>query len=200
MISHSLAAPRRIPRQKRGQRRVDSFLRAAASVITEMGYARTTMTAIAQRSHSCVGSLYQFFPNKLSLAEALRDQYVKKIEQSWITLCGEAADLNAEALTYRLVELQIGIIKNHPIVLALLEIPPVSHARRELIRRRIAEVLIAHKPHMVRATALRVASVVQQVSRGLLSLYAQAEAGERTAIIAEFKSILTGYLAPKLKS
>jgi AcrR family transcriptional regulator len=200
MISHSSAAPRRIPQQKRGQRRVDGFLRAAASVITERGYERTTMTAIAQRSHSSVGSLYQFFPNKLSLAEALRNQYVKNVEQSWITLRRQAADLNAEVLTCRLVELQIEIIKNHPILLALLEIPPVSHARRELIRRRIAEVLISHNPDMLRATALRVASVVQQVSRGLLSLYAQAEASERTAIIEEFKSVLTGYLTPKLKS
>jgi AcrR family transcriptional regulator len=178
---------------------VDGFLRAAASVITEIGYERATMSAIAERSGSSVGSLYQFFPHKLALAEALRNRYVSDIEQSWITLGRQAADMSAEDLTSRLVELQIEIIKNHPVLLKLLDVPRASRARRELIRARIAEVLTSHKPSMPKATALRIASVVQQVSRGLLILYGQAEGDERVAIIEEFKSVLTGYLVPKLK-
>ena len=200
MNSYSSIAPRRIPQQKRGERRVNSFLRAAASVIAEMGYERATMKAIAERSHSSVGSLYQFFPNKLSLAEALRNQYIKDIEQSWIMLGRQAAAMSAEDLTCSLVELQIEIMKNHPVLFTLLDVPPISHARRELIRTRIAEVLMSHQPRMSRATALRIASVVQQVSKGLLRLYAQADAKEGIAIIEEFKSVLTGYLVPKLKA
>jgi AcrR family transcriptional regulator len=200
MISYSSITPRRIPQQKRGERRVSGFLRAAASVIAEVGYERATMSAIAKRSYSSVGSLYQFFPNKLSVAEALRNQYVKNLEQSWITLAGQAGTMTAEDLTCRLVELQIEIMKNHPVLLALLDVPPVSNARRELIRTRIAEVLIAHQPHMSRVTASRIASVVQQVSKGMLRLYAQANANEGIAIIEEFKAVLTGYLVPKLKA
>jgi AcrR family transcriptional regulator len=199
MISHSSLMPRRIPQQKRGQRRVDGFLRAAASVITEMGYERATMSAIAKRSRSSIGSLYQFFPNKRSVAEALRNQYVGKIEQAWITLGRQAAGMRAEDLTGRLVELQIQIITNHPVLLALLDVPSVSHARRERIRARIAGVLISHKARMPRPTALRIASIVQQVSRGLFSLYAQVGSDEKLAILEEFKSVLTGYLVPKLK-
>jgi AcrR family transcriptional regulator len=200
VTSYSPLAPRRVPQQRRGERRVSGFLRAAASVIAEVGFERATMTAIAERAHSSVGSLYQFFPNKLSLAEALRNQYVGNIEQSWITLGHQAAAMNAEDLTCRLVELQIEIVKNHPVLLTLLDVLPISHARRELIRTRIAEVLMAHQPGMSSATALRIASVVQQISRGLLSLYAQAGASEGIAIIKEFKAVLTGYLVPKLKA
>jgi AcrR family transcriptional regulator len=178
---------------------VNGFLLAAASVIAEMGYERATMSAIAQRSRSSVGSLYQFFPNKLALAEALRNHYVRNIEQSWITLGRQAAGMSAQDLTGRLVELQIDIMRNHPFLLALLDVPPASQTRRELIRGRIAEVLISHKPRMSKAMALRIASIVQQVSRGLLILYAQAGASERIAIIEEFKSVLNGYLVPKLK-
>jgi len=179
---------------------VDGFLRAAASVITEVGYEKATMSAIAKRSGSSVGSLYQFFPHKRAVAEALRNQYVRNVEQSWITLGRQAGDMNAEDLTSRLVELQVEIIKNHPVLLALLDVPPISHARRELIRTRIAEVLIARQPRMSRAAALRIASVVQQISRALLSLYAQAGVSEGIAIIEEFKSVLTGYLVPNLKT
>jgi AcrR family transcriptional regulator len=178
---------------------VESFLRAAASVITELGYERATMSAIARRSGSSVGSLYQFFPHKLAVAEALRNHYIKNIEQSWITLGRQAAGMTAEALTSHLVELQIEMMKNYPVLLSLLNVPPASQARRELIRTRIAEVLISHRTHMSKATALRIASVVQQVSRGLLILYGRADVDERIAIIEEFKLVLTGYLVPKLK-
>ncbi|MGB6482394.1 MAG: TetR family transcriptional regulator [Candidatus Acidiferrales bacterium] len=197
--SYSSPAQRRIPQQKRGRRRVAGFLRAAASVITDMGYEQATMSAIAEHAHSCIGSLYQFFPNKRSVAEALREQYIKEIEQSWIALGRQAAALNAEDLAHRLVSLQIEIVKNHPALLALLDVPPASHTRREMIRARIATVLISHKSRMSRTTALRIASVVQQVSRALLTLYAQADADEKTVMIGEFKSVLTGYLVPKLK-
>jgi len=197
--SYSSTAPRRIPQQTRGKRRVSGFLRAAASVITETGYERATMSAIAERADSSIGSLYQFFPNKRSVAEALRDEYVKEIEQSWTALSHKASVLTAENLTCRLIKLQIEIIKSHPALLALLDVPSRSHKRRRLVRARIAAVLMAHKPRMSKATALRIAAVVQQVSRGLLTLYAQADAGEKNAMIEEFKSVLTGYLTPKLK-
>jgi AcrR family transcriptional regulator len=179
---------------------VAGFLRAAAAVITEMGYERATMSAIAAHAHSCIGSLYQFFPNKRSVVEALRAQYINEIEQSWTALGRRAPILSAEDLACRLVDLQIDITKNHPALLALLDVPPSSHTRagRELIRARIADVLMAHKPRMSRAVAVRVASVVLQVSKGLLTLYAQTKADEKMAIIDEFKSVVSGYLVPKL--
>jgi AcrR family transcriptional regulator len=200
LSSYSSTAPRRIPQQKRGKRRVSGFLRAAACVIAESGYERATMSAIADRAHSCIGSLYQFFPNKRSVAEALRDEYVKEIEQSWTGLSRKAAELSAEDLICRLIKLQIEIIKSHPALLALLDVPSRSHKRRQLVRARIAAVLMAHRARMPEATALRIASVVQQVSRGLFALYAQADASEKNAMIEEFKAVLNGYLTPKLKS
>jgi AcrR family transcriptional regulator len=180
---------------------VDGFLRAAASVVTDVGYDRATMCAIAERADSCIGSLYQFFPNKRSVAEALRTQYIKEIEQSWIALERQAAGLSAEKLVRRLVDLQIAIVKSHPAVLALLDVPTTSRTpeRCELIRVRIASVLMAHKPNMSKATALRTASVVQQISKGLLTLFAQSDSDGKIAMNEEFKSVLTGYLVPKLK-
>ncbi len=194
-------AQRRIPRQRRGRRRVANFLRAAAAVITESGYDGATMSAIAERAHSSIGSLYQFFPNKLSVAEAIRAHHIEEIEQSWIALSREAPALSASALACRLVNLHIEIAKNHPVLLALLDLRPTprTRTRRELIRGRIAAVLVAHSPRMSGSLAARTASVVQQVSRGMLTLYAQAEPDKRPLIIEEFKALLTGYLVPKLK-
>lgn len=201
MRSHSGTAQRRIPQQRRGRERVASFLRAAAIVITEAGYERATTRAIAERAGSCIGSLYQFFPNKPSMAEAIRAQHLEEIEQSWVALGRRAAGLSAEGLSEELVELQLEIVKNHPVLLALLDAPATacSSTRRRLIRGRIAGVLMAHKQRMGKTTALRIASVVQQVSRGLLTLYAHADSNEKLEIIQEFKAVLSGYLVLKLK-
>ena len=157
------------------------------------------LVALSHSVHSTPELCFGETTSAHAVAEALRNHYIKNIEQSWITLGRQAAGMTAEALTSHLVELQIEMMKNYPVLLSLLNVPPASQARRELIRTRIAEVLISHRTHMSKATALRIASVVQQVSRGLLILYGRADVDERIAIIDEFKLVLTGYLVPKLK-
>jgi AcrR family transcriptional regulator len=201
MSSYSVAGPRRVPQQQRGQRRVAAFLNAAASVVCEVGYERATMSAIAERSQSCIGSLYQFFPNKESLADALCAGYVEEIKASWKSLGGEAGMLTAAKLACRLVDLQIDIVTNHPALLALLDAPPTACTlkRREQVRELIAEVLLAHQPKLPRREARLTASVVQHLSRALLTLYASTDADAKRLVVQDFRKILTGYLVPKLK-
>lgn len=160
------------------------------------------MSSIAKRAHSSIGSLYQFFPNKRSLTEALRAEYVGEIEQYWLALADQSPSLTPEQLACRLVTLQLEIVAKYPALLALLDVPATAKTSkgRELIRTRIAAVLTAHKPRISEATALRAASVVQQVSRALLALYRQAQLEEKPAIVDEFKCVMKGYLAAKLKS
>lgn len=159
------------------------------------------MSAIAERAHSCIGSLYQFFPNKRALAEAVRAQYGEEIDQSWMALGRHAANLTAEQLACRMVNLQLETVKNHPALLALLDVPPTPRTskRRELTRVQIAAVLMAHRPELQRTAALRIAAVSQHVNRALLALYAKSRPEEKAAIIRELRAVLTGYLVPKLK-
>jgi AcrR family transcriptional regulator len=201
MFSRLDAAPRRIPQQRRGQRRVASLLRAAASVIAEVGYAPATMSAIAERSNSSIGSLYQFFPNKESVVEALRTQYVKELERVWISLAEEASTLTLENLVARLVHSQVEFADGHPGFLPLFEAPPTvnSPRRREMIRDRIARVILKRNSSMPRTETIRIAAIVQQIVNGLLRLYATADKGEKAAILEEFKSVLSRYLGSKLR-
>jgi AcrR family transcriptional regulator len=200
--SHSAITPRRIPQQERGQRRVAGLLHAAASVIAETGYEPATMCAIAERAGSSIGSLYQFFPNKESVVDALRAQYVKEIEKLWAALAAEARGLTVEELVCRLIRLQIQFAESHPASLALFDAPPTANTprRREIIRGRIARVILARQPRLSRARALRLAAVVQEIVKGLLALYARASAGERALVLGEFETVLTGYLGTKLRS
>ncbi|MDX2161573.1 MAG: TetR/AcrR family transcriptional regulator [bacterium] len=70
---------RRVPRQQRSQKRVEVILRAAAELVTEMGYEAMTTSAIAERAGTSIGSLYQFFPNKDSVLYALAQRYTEEM-------------------------------------------------------------------------------------------------------------------------
>ncbi|MGH9374648.1 MAG: TetR/AcrR family transcriptional regulator [Terriglobia bacterium] len=201
MASRSSTMPRRIPQQQRGQRRVAGLLRAAASVIAQAGYERATMCEIAVRARASIGSLYQFFPNKESVAEALRARYGKELDKLFRELALEAKVLTAKQLVCRLIDSHIQLAERHPAFLALLDAPPTAHTsqRREVMRDRIAQVLLARDPGISGTKAARAGAVVQQILRGLLILYARSPAHEKDAVIEEFKSVLIGYLAAKPK-
>lgn len=67
---------RRAPQRERGHARVERLLEAAADVIGEVGVEAASTNAIAARAGASVGSLYQYFPNKDALVQALAARYV----------------------------------------------------------------------------------------------------------------------------
>src|SRR6202051_4810924 len=71
------------PQQERSSRRLASFLDAAAELFVEVGYEATTMTAIAERSGSSIGALYNYFPDKQAVALTLLGQYAQEMEEQW---------------------------------------------------------------------------------------------------------------------
>ncbi|WP_312869194.1 TetR family transcriptional regulator [Amycolatopsis pithecellobii] len=62
---------RRQPVQRRSAKRVEQMLDASAQLIDEVGYDALTTTLIAKRAGVAVGSLYQFFPDKRAVVQAL---------------------------------------------------------------------------------------------------------------------------------
>ena len=74
---------RRQPKQKRGQERVEQILDAAAIVFDEVGFEVATTHAIASKANTAVGSLYQFFPDKLAIFNALELRHVDRVYVMW---------------------------------------------------------------------------------------------------------------------
>src|SRR6185369_11500135 len=61
----------RSPTRRRGRDRVAALMAAARAVFIEKGTDAATMTEIAARAGAAIGSLYQFFPTKEALADAV---------------------------------------------------------------------------------------------------------------------------------
>ncbi|WP_121432700.1 TetR/AcrR family transcriptional regulator [Actinomadura pelletieri] len=62
---------RRRPAQRRSAERVQRMLDACAEILDEDGYDGLSTTRIAQRAEVAIGSVYQFFPDKRAVAQAL---------------------------------------------------------------------------------------------------------------------------------
>ena len=69
---------RRKPVQQRSAQRVERMLEACASLIDELGYDGVTTTLIAERAGVAVGSLYQFFPDKRAVVQALTQRNLER--------------------------------------------------------------------------------------------------------------------------
>lgn len=74
---------RRQPQQKRSQERVEKILDAAAIIFDEVGFETATTHEIAARAKTAIGSLYQFFPDKLAIFNALELRHVERVYVVW---------------------------------------------------------------------------------------------------------------------
>jgi AcrR family transcriptional regulator len=77
---------RRQPRQARSQERVNQILDVAEQMFITEGYNATTTNAIAARAKVPIGSLYQFFPDKAAILQALALRYAEMLHQRFMEL------------------------------------------------------------------------------------------------------------------
>lgn len=87
--SSTTGGMRRKPQQARSQERVNRILDVAEDLFASQGYAATTTNTIATRAEVPIGSLYQFFPDKTAILQALALRYAEKLHQE-LALVDEA--------------------------------------------------------------------------------------------------------------
>ena len=76
---------RRVPVQGRSLARVNRMLDSCAELVDEVGYDGLTTTLLAERASVAIGSVYQFFPDKRAIVQALAmrnvDAYVARVSE-----------------------------------------------------------------------------------------------------------------------
>jgi AcrR family transcriptional regulator len=99
---------RKEPQQARSRATIDAILDAAAHILGERGWAGLTTNAVADVAGVSIGSLYQYFPNKLSLIEAVRRRHFDDV----LAVLRAAADEKV-ARVQRVAALVDGMIAVH---------------------------------------------------------------------------------------
>ena len=193
-------APRRVPSQLRGQRRVTALLHAAAAVIAEAGYDAATMAAIAAQAGASIGSLYQFFPNKESVTHALRLKYGEEARTLWASLEDKTSALSIDELAARLVNEMIVFLDDRPALFSLLDAPGRMHdiSIRNQLRRRLAHILCLTAPFPSREKAATLAAIAIQIMKGMNDLYLESGPEKSKRLVGEFQQALACYLKLRL--
>ena len=188
---------RREPQQDRATRRVEAFLAAAEMQFAEVGYEAATMTAVAERSGSSIGALYNYFPDKKALAMALLERYVAQVETHWQPVFGRAAKLSNREFAELFLDRFLDFVEEHPAYLQLQGAPirfKRDPAARRAFRMSLVRALRTKAPAMTEDRALLAANVVMQIMKGMMLLYADADAAGKPVVVSEFKDVLTLYL------
>ncbi|RAS22618.1 TetR family transcriptional regulator [Paraburkholderia bryophila] len=105
---------RKQPRQARSRATVEAILIAGAQVLGRRGWDGFTTNEVAEAAGVSIGSLYQYFPNKLILSEAITARHFDEILAVLRPIGDEAL-----SLTRRVEQLVDGMIGVHSINPAL---------------------------------------------------------------------------------
>jgi AcrR family transcriptional regulator len=199
---------RRVPAQERSKERVARILDAAAHEFAERGVEAATIESIAERAETSVGSIYQFFPNKLAIYEAIGAMYLEEvralfsvvvtaqtIEIPWRQVIGATIDAFAElhrsSITFRAIWSNITYSRRF--------FSAGQAMNAELAER--AEIIfgaMAKAKRVPPAKRKLLATVTIETISALLLLAADKPRSQTAALLDEAKMLVQRYLEPYL--
>lgn len=199
MPSQKTSQGGRAPSRRRGHERVATLLSAASACFVEKGFDATTMTEIAARAEASIGSLYQFFPTKEALAEALLGEHANGLSERMERLVAQTPDWTTEELAARLVRTFVDYRKQHPAMVALTEaagsLPSMlGRTIRQRMRDYLSQILAIHAPHIPAGELRPAAMVVQQMMKAAVALESEQPATLRKAAQIQLQQALALYL------
>lgn len=194
----------RAPQRHRGRLRVAALMQAAATVFAEKGFDAATMTEIAALARAPIGSLYQFFPNKEAVADALLVRYGELIEAGLENIERRAAELPSAALADALLDLIVGLRQDTTAAFALLDAHSDWSARRaelrRMARRHIARILTVREPRLSSVLVEDMAVVLLQNMRAMAALIAAQGREAEAGALDELRDMTRFYLSKRLGS
>ena len=201
--SISSSSVRVAPQQERSARRLAGFLQAAAELFSEIGFEATTMQAIADRRNSSIGALYNYFPDKQSVAATLLGRYAEELDWRLKSLMEHSEKLSTVQFAGLFIESFIDFAQERPAYLNLLSAPirfRRDPAARKALRTIIADAFLTKNPSLSLERALLAANVAVQIVKGMMNLYLESDAKTKPLVVAEFRRVLTSYLEEILAS
>jgi AcrR family transcriptional regulator len=198
----SMASVGRAPQRHRGRMRVAALMQAAAAVFAEKGFDAATMTEIAALAGAPIGSLYQFFPSKEVLADAVLERYGELIEAGLQDIENRAAAISATAVADALLDLIAALRQETSAAFALLDAHSDWSDRRielrRMSRRLIVRILQARQPLLSSGLVENMAVVLQHNMRAMAALIG-AQGGEaEPGALDELRAMTRLYVSNRL--
>ncbi len=190
--------PRKRPSQDRSRQRVERILEATRELVLCQPLEAVTTGAIAERAGLPIGSLYQYFPNRLAVLAELARQVLGAIDHATARTIEAAHTLPWREAIRRVVDTHLAAYRADrcaPILRAFAS----TEAFREFdaaLTARIAGALAAHPALDACGPAReRVARVAVEAAGAVQACVLREESAEEAEAIAdEMKRLLEAYL------
>jgi AcrR family transcriptional regulator len=192
---------RRRPVQQRSAQRVERMLAACAELIDTVGYDGVTTTSIAERAGVAVGSLYQFFPDKRAVVQALTarnldmflDDIGTRLGSALVDQWWDVVDMVFDAYVrmYRGVPGFAQVRFGDVVDIRLLD---DQRDNNTVIAERLA-ALLADRLHRPLAELRLPVSVAVEIADGILNLAFRRKLFDEDTMIAEAKRVVRFYLS-----
>jgi AcrR family transcriptional regulator len=194
---------RRQPVQQRSAKRVEQMLNASAELIDELGYDALTTTLIAKRAGVAVGSLYQFFPDKRAVVQALTQRNLEQFIVSVTERLGQVDHRHWWDVVDSILDIYLrmhreipGFSKVHFGDVVDLQLLDDNRDNNAVLVDALTDVLVPHLD--VPAEELRFAlTVANEVADALLKLAFRRDPRGDEQMVAETKYVVKGYLASR---
>lgn len=195
--------PRRRPSQERSRDRVERILDATAALLEETPVDKITTAAIAERAGVPIGSVYQYFPNKLSVLAELARRVMENVDLKTASLiAGDFGVLPWDQAIDRAIDATMQGYSEQPgYFQLLLSIRPTPEfgAITDESNERVAAMLALHPALRAVIPANRIELVTRAAIRAVNALQDWAlsvnDPDLANQIITEMKTLLKGYLS-----
>jgi AcrR family transcriptional regulator len=195
---------RRRPVQQRSAKRVEQMLEACAALIDELGYDGVTTTLIAERAAVAVGSLYQFFPDKRAVVQALTQRNVehfmgemaRRLDEAHLEHWWDGADIAFDIYVrmYREVpgfsRIRFGDVVD-------LRLIADERDNNTVIADGLADLIARRFELPMDAVRLPIAVAIE-IADGILDLAFRRALFPTETVIAEARSVVRAYLSGRL--
>ena len=196
-------SPRKKPSQERSRDRVERILDATGALLGEMPVDKITTAAIAEKAGVPIGSVYQYFPNKLAVLAELARRVMEKVDLTTASLIAEDFGVLPwdQAIDRAIDATMQGYAAQPGYIQLLLSIRPTPEfgAITDESNERVAAMLALHPALQAVIPADRIQLVTRSAIRAVNSLQDWAlsvdDPGLADEIIGEMKTLLKGYLA-----
>jgi AcrR family transcriptional regulator len=192
---------RRIPQQQRSRQKLQLALDAADELLARGGAGALSTTRIAERAGISVGTVYQYFPDKEAIAEALARRYWAE----FAALIDDAAARADSDPVGSLLDALADGFRSRPGFRALWfgglrteRVREVTRPTRDAVAATVTALLARHWPGSSRAQYGKVARMVVLVGDGLLrEAFRISERGDRL-VLSEGREMLDAYIQARL--
>ncbi len=206
-MDKELNLQRKMPKQNRSKALVEAIYEATVRILPSVGSEHLTTKKVAEMAGVSIGSLYQYFPNKDSILDAVMDKVITALNAESARAIDQLSGLNVEQSVDMMISHVLDIFladksKMREIFRKAPELqkfPLLFKLRQQAVEKLAAHMRVMH-PGLSEEEYVRINFVAVNAVMGIITtvLYDDSNRSTREELEPELKMLVQSYLSRRL--